>query len=86
MKYGAFSHVRGRVTVTSEFINKGELLAIEWRETGGPTVKPPKRQGFGTKLIEQVIKRTFQADVILDYRPEGLVCRMVLPRATVEAI
>ena len=42
-EYGAFSHVRGRVTVTSEFINKGELLVNEWRETGGPTVKPPKR-------------------------------------------
>lgn len=87
-KYGAFSDLRGCVTVTSECMNEGDqrLLAIEWRETGGPPVTPPREQGFGTKLIEQVIKRTFRADVIIEYRPEGLVCRMILPRAALEAI
>ncbi|MCG6115262.1 MAG: PAS domain S-box protein [Mesorhizobium sp.] len=87
-KYGAFSDERGSVTVTSESRSDGEerLIVIEWRESGGPPVKPPSRQGFGTTLIEQVIKRTFQADIIVDYRPEGLVCRMTLPRAAVEAI
>lgn len=87
-KYGAFSNSHGRVTVTSECANDGDqrLLAIEWRETGGPPVTPPVRRGFGTKLIEQVIKKTFRADVIIDFRPEGLVCRMILPRAAVEAI
>ncbi|MBU4527082.1 MAG: PAS domain S-box protein [Hoeflea sp.] len=85
-KYGAFSDMRGCVAVTSKSIDKGDerLLSIEWLETGGPPVKPPLRKGFGTKLIEQVIKSTFRADVLLDYRPEGLVCRMVLPRAAVE--
>lgn len=37
-------------------------------------------------LIEQVMKRTLRADFVVDYRPEGLVCRMVLPCAAVEAI
>lgn len=87
-KYGGFSDLRGRVTVTSECMSDKDerLLAIEWRETGGPPVKPPSRQGFGTTLIEQVIKRAFRADVQIDYRPEGLVCRMIMPRAAVEAI
>ena len=87
-KYGAFRDLRGRVTVTSECMSAGEesLLSIEWREEGGPPVKPPSRQGFGTTLIEQVIKRTFRADVLVDYRPEGLVCRMVLPRVAVEIV
>lgn len=86
-KYGALSDARGRVIVTIEGKSDGDerLLLIEWRETGGPPVKPPVRQGFGTTFIEEVIKRTFRAEVSVDYRPEGLVCRMTLPRATVEA-
>jgi len=87
-KYGAFSDPRGRVTVTFEGMSEGDerLLSIEWRETGGPPVKPPVRRGFGTAFIEQVIKMTFHAEVSVDYRPEGLVCRMTLPRAKVEEI
>lgn len=86
-KYGALSDPRGRVNVTFEGMSERDqsLLLIEWRETGGPPVKPPVRHGFGTTFIEQVIKRTFQAEVSVDYRPEGLVCRMTLPKAMVEA-
>lgn len=85
-KYGALSNPQGRVIVKFEDLSERDerLLVIEWRETGGPPVTPPVRQGFGTRFIEQVIKRTFQAEVCVDYRPEGLVCRMVLPRAKVE--
>lgn len=85
-KYGALSNLHGCVTVTSEFLTDGDrhLVAIEWRETGGPPVKSPGRKGFGTTLIEQVIKRVFRADVAFDYRSEGLVCRMTLQRAKVE--
>ena len=87
-KYGALSDARGCVTVTTDYMIDGDkgLLAIEWRETGGPPVQPPGRQGFGTTLIEQMIKRVLQGDVVIDYRPEGLVCRMTLPRANVEQI
>lgn len=86
-KYGAFSDARGCVTITSEYGSDGDepLITIERRETGGPPVKPPSRQGFGTMLIEQVIKRTLRADIVVDYRLEGLVCRMTLPRSAVEA-
>lgn len=87
-KYGAFSDPRGCVTITTDCMSDGnkDLIAIEWRETGGPPVQPPDRLGFGTTLIEHMIKRVFQGDVVLDYRPEGLVCRMTLPRAKVEQI
>lgn len=86
-KYGALSDPNGRVTLTFEGIGERDesLLLIEWREAGGPTVKPPVRPGFGTTFIEQMIRRTLRAEVAVDYRPEGLVCRMTLPRAKVEA-
>jgi PAS domain S-box-containing protein len=85
-KYGALSHAGGRVTITSSYIGEGKEshLVIEWRDSQGPLVKPPTRQGFGTAFIKQVIERTFRADVVLEYPPEGLICRMRLPRAKVE--
>jgi len=87
-KYGAFSDLRGHVAITSECTSAAageQMLAIEWRETGGPPVKTPSRRGFGTTLIQQAIKRTLGADVVVDYKPAGLVCQMLLPRAAVEA-
>ncbi len=86
-KFGALGKAGGRVAVTCALKGEGEkgVLVIEWREAGGPPVKPPKRQGFGTTLIKKVVARALQAEVALEYRPEGLVCRMTLPRATVEA-
>ena len=85
-KYGALSHASGLVAVTWAYTGAGNSrINVEWRETKGPLVKPPTREGLGTRLIKQVIERTFRAQVTLDYPPEGLVCRMTLPRAAVEA-
>lgn len=86
-KYGALSRPGGRVALTSAFTGEGDesLLVIQWREAGGPPVTPPERQGFGSRLIKQVVARALRADVEMDYRPEGLICRMTMPRAAVEA-
>lgn len=84
-KYGALRDAAGRVTVTSAFEGEGDSrLSIQWLESGGPPVEAPTRKGFGTDLITQLVQRALRADVALDYRPEGLVCRMTLPRAEVE--
>jgi two-component sensor histidine kinase len=86
-KYGALSSVGGCVAVTSALQGEGDksVLVIKWRETGGPPVSPPTRQGFGTTLLRQVVARALRADVALEYRPEGLICRMTLPTTTLEA-
>lgn len=86
-KYGALSKASGRVAVTFALKDEGgqDLLAIKWREEGGPPVKPPVREGFGTRLIKQVVARALRADVAMEFRPEGLVCRMTLPRVTLAA-
>ncbi|GLS00531.1 hypothetical protein GCM10007859_05370 [Brevundimonas denitrificans] len=86
-KYGSLGHAGGRVVVTSAFEGEEDegLLVIQWLEAGGPLVKPPERQGFGTRLIKKVVARALRADVAMDYRPDGLVCRMKVPRAMLEA-
>lgn len=86
-KYGALGSVGGRVALTSAVQEEGgaRVLLIKWQEDGGPPVSPPSRQGFGTTLITQVVARALRADVTLDYNPEGLVCRITVPEAMLEA-
>ena len=53
-KYGALSNDAGRVEVTWALTTppKTPALAIAWREIGGPPVKPRRRRGFGSRLID----------------------------------
>ena len=86
-KYGALGSPNGRVTVTSALKGDGDQgqLVIKWREAGGPPVRPPERQGFGTTLITQLVAKSLRAEVAMEYPPEGLICRMILSMAAVEA-
>lgn len=84
-KYGALNSADGRVTVTLAYIGDDAAhLRVQWQETGGPSVRPPNRKGFGTELIKQLVGKALRSDVVIEYRPEGLVCNLTLPRATVE--
>lgn len=77
-KYGALSVADGRVTIRWQMV--GEHLAeVEWRESGGPPVSAERRRGFGTELIEKVVAHELRQPVLLDFRPEGVVCRMRVP-------
>ncbi|MGZ8285285.1 MAG: PAS domain S-box protein [Allosphingosinicella sp.] len=86
-KYGALSTPGGRVSVTSDLKGEGDekLLVIQWSEAGGPPVKPPEREGFGTRLITQVVAKSLHADVAMDYRPQGLIFQLTVPTAVLEA-
>ncbi|WP_281251525.1 CHASE domain-containing protein [Erythrobacter tepidarius] len=77
-KYGALSTPGGRVTIRWKMA--GEHLAeVEWRETGGPPVAAERRRGFGTELIEKIVAHELRQPVVLDFRPEGVVCRLRVP-------
>jgi two-component sensor histidine kinase/DNA-binding response OmpR family regulator len=76
-KYGALSSRSGEVTVSWK-LEPGNL-ALKWSEAGGPPVKTPSSQGFGTKIINGSIKRQIGGKVAFDWRPQGLVCRLSLP-------
>ena len=49
-------------------------LQITWTESDGPPVEPPRRRGFGSRMIERNLSNELAGAVKLDYRPEGVVC------------
>ncbi|MFC3070534.1 PAS domain-containing sensor histidine kinase [Phenylobacterium soli] len=73
VKYGALSVPAGRVSVAWRIGADGELM-LTWRESGGPPVTPPTRQGFGSRLLKQGLARELSGAVTLEYLPEGVSC------------
>lgn len=81
MKYGALSGDNGEVAVWWSVDEPGHQLTIDWRESGGPTVRVPTRKGFGFRLINEAVPRQLSGTVDLAYDPQGLRCRISLPLA-----
>jgi PAS domain S-box-containing protein len=81
-KYGALSVPEGAVSLTWR-VGTGErpqgALECEWRERGGPLVTPPRRRGFGTRLMERCVEHDLAGEFDLAFEPEGTRCRMVFP-------
>jgi light-regulated signal transduction histidine kinase (bacteriophytochrome)/ActR/RegA family two-component response regulator len=79
-KYGALSNQHGRIEIATSFDAAGRFVIV-WRERGGPPVKPPRRKGFGSTVIERSIAHDLKGDARLDYAPAGLVAEFVIPAA-----
>jgi PAS domain S-box-containing protein len=75
-KYGALSTAGGAVEFAWSHQADGRLMLC-WTETGGPAVRMPARQGFGTRVIEGMISQ-FKGTTRFDWRAEGLVCEIDL--------
>lgn len=78
LKYGALSNGDGEVAVRWRLADRdGERsFEIEWSESGGPPVKPPKRKGFGTTIITRNPEMAFHGTVRLDFRRDGVLWRL----------
>ena len=76
-KYGALSTGRGRIAITWGV--EAGVLHLDWRESGGPTVAPPTRQGFGSRLLQRVLTTQVQATITTDYAPEGFHLTLAAP-------
>jgi two-component sensor histidine kinase len=60
IKYGALSVPQGRVSL--HWRVQADELVVCWRESGGPAVAAPTRQGFGTRLIDMGLLGTGQVE------------------------
>jgi PAS domain S-box-containing protein len=76
VKYGALSTANGHIDLKWSHEANGRLN-LRWIETGGPTVQPPTRKGFGGRIIEQMIAQ-LKGESRFDWRAEGLICEIIL--------
>lgn len=75
-KYGALSHEGGRVTIAWQVAEA--RLTLRWAESDGPPVKPPTREGFGSRLIRS-LSAEIGATATVDYAPQGVICVIEAP-------
>jgi PAS domain S-box-containing protein len=80
-KYGALASPTGRITLTArvEAGENGDEFRLVWQEDGGPAVDTPAVTGFGTSMLSQAIEYQHEGSVELDWRKQGLICRLTLP-------
>jgi two-component sensor histidine kinase len=82
-KYGALSNAVGRVELDwNVSAGAAPRLALRWSERGGPPVRPPKRRGFGSKLIERSVSLDLAGKVVLAFDADGVVCTVDVPIET----
>ena len=83
VKYGALSNEEGKVNILwATNANGGKpRFHFNWIERGGPHVIAPEqsKRGFGTRLIERMLKNDFGGEVLLDFKSDGVVCALNAP-------
>jgi two-component sensor histidine kinase len=80
-KYGALSVPTGSVEIAWDVreLAPGRTLHFTWTERDGPPVVKPARKGFGSTLLQRVLKLQCKAEIDVDYAPGGLRFEMVAP-------
>jgi PAS domain S-box-containing protein len=71
VKYGALSTPGGKVVVDWEAEREGQAT-LRWTESGGPTVQPPARKGFGMRLLTSGLSSDLGGQPQLSFAPEGV--------------
>lgn len=81
LKYGSLSTPSGNVVVSwvIQGSRSDKRLVLDWTESGGPEVTPPKHHGFGSILIRRSLAKVIASEVRHEYLPEGVHARIALP-------
>jgi two-component sensor histidine kinase len=71
VKYGALSRLSGRVLVNWQ--EDGKTVNLNWKESGGPRIECPKKDGFGNRLMAACIK-ALSGTMQQNFAPDGFFC------------
>ena len=82
-KFGALSAPRG--TIAFSWSIEDGILALDWREAGGPPVEAPRRRGFGLRMIERTLANDLSANVTMDFAEEGFHLAVHAPEEKINA-
>jgi two-component sensor histidine kinase/DNA-binding NarL/FixJ family response regulator len=83
-KFGALSVPSGRIDVEWKIDEEQQRLQMIWSEQGGPSVRAPSRQSFGTRLIGS-LGQQLKGEVRLAYEPSGFVYTLDVPMTSLVA-
>ncbi|TWB07963.1 PAS domain S-box-containing protein [Rhizobium sp. ERR 1071] len=75
-KYGALSVAQGKVAISWSFEESVGRLRFKWIERDGPTVQPPTRKGFGSRLVERLLAAELKGRSTISYDPTGVRCEI----------
>lgn len=78
-KYGSLSVPDGHVTIGWKFSPRGDLL-VTWREFGGPPVRQPQRQGFGTTIIQRSVPYDLGGEAAVRFLESGFEADLTIPK------
>ena len=79
-QYGALSTQSGHVSVRwYRKLNGSPQFGLVWQETGGPRVEAPRKSGYGTGVVRNLIPYEFGGTVDLSFAPEGVRSRLDIP-------
>lgn len=80
-KYGALTSDAGTLTIRWEIVKEHEPnhVRLFWEERGGPSVTPPERHGFGSRLIETSLTHSLNGSVEMAYDPKGFSATLSIP-------
>jgi two-component sensor histidine kinase len=71
LKYGALSVDAGALDVSCSA--QDEAVTIVWTESGGPMVKAPAGEGYGSKLVQRSVTGHLRGSIQYDWAEDGLV-------------
>lgn len=77
-KFGALSVPAGRIEIAWTIDDENQRLRLTWSERGGPTVAPPTRRSFGTRMIGS-LGQQLSGEVKLAYEPAGFIYTLDVP-------
>jgi two-component sensor histidine kinase len=85
-KHGAFSGQAGTVWIRWDCVagdDQGEHLRLVWKETGGPSVAQPKRDGFGMLVITKIVPAALGGHASLEFERHGIIWMLQVPLANI---
>lgn len=86
-KYGAFSQADGKVAVSWNWSTAEQpgLLRLTWKESGMTGVEPPRRKGFGLKMIGLSAGHELSGTSRLHWEGDGLRFTLEFPASVSNA-
>jgi PAS domain S-box-containing protein len=86
-KYGCLSHARGALSIDWKVQGPGDdrTLELSWHECCPTPIAKPGADGFGSRLIEQLIVYELGGEIDREYQPDGLRFRLRVPLRPVPA-